>query len=107
MAVEHEKVNRPLAQLVVAPIPRQGEIVQVRRGAGRLPVMVTQDRPKHIGGGARSVCPFVRRDVAGVVLTDILIDGGGAAESVVVVTDRHDKVRSPALAEVVYARIIR
>ena len=62
--------------------------------------MVAQGRPKHVAGGPGPVRAFVGRDIAGVVLTDILIDRGRFSGGIVVVTDRNDKIRVPALDEV-------
>jgi hypothetical protein len=59
--------------------------------------MVTKGREELIRGSTRAIRAGVREDEVVIILADIIIDIGGKAVLVVIITDGDDEVRVPAM----------
>ena len=97
VAVEDEEMHGAALKVVIAFIPGQGEIIQVRLDMAWIPVVVAQGREEAIFSGTGAIGAFVGMDICLVLLTDVGVDGAGFAVWVVVIADGDDKVNVPTV----------
>jgi hypothetical protein len=103
-------VNRPSHKVVIAFIVRKCEVVEVRlKLCSRLvvPVSIADAGPKAIGAGAGSIGSTVRINEFPIVFADTRINRCGFTIRIVVVAQRDDEIRVPALYEIGYIEFVR
>src|SRR2546422_11751932 len=77
VGIQTEKLHRPIKERVVTLIGWQREVVEIRFGARREPIMIPKTRKKPVAHGTRAKGAFVRRDELVIVLADVLVDCRG------------------------------
>ena len=88
---------RPPDKIIVALVTRQAEIIQVGFGSGCIPVMVAKGREEAVFGCSRTVRAGIRENEIMVILADMGIDRISCAGWVIVIADRDEDVRIPAM----------
>jgi hypothetical protein len=96
VAVKDKKVYRSPDKIIIAFVAGQGEIIQVGLDSPCIPVMVAQRGEEPIDRRAGSVRSNIRVNEIVVILPDVLIYGRGLAKRIIIVTDRDDKIGTPA-----------
>src|SRR4051794_13758470 len=80
IAVQAKDFNRPIAVVVIALVPRQREIGEVRIVTGRCgaretTVVIADGRKEAIGNGSSAVCTKVRINIIVEKLPYVFVDG--------------------------------